>query len=90
MPRPVSIDLALAKALSNPLRADALALIGEGVNSPKLIAAKLDLDLRTVAYHVRVLRNLGCIELVETKPRRGATEHVYQLTELAKRKGGQT
>jgi DNA-binding transcriptional ArsR family regulator len=86
MPRPVSIDPRLAKALSSPLRADALALIGEGTNSPKLIAAKLDLDLRTVAYHVRVLRNLGCIELIETRPRRGTTEHVYRLTELAKRK----
>lgn len=83
MPRPVSIDPRLAKALSSPLRADALALIGEGTNSPKLIAAKLDVDLRTVAYHVRVLRRLGCIELVETRPKRGATEHVYRLTELA-------
>lgn len=88
MPRPVSIDPRLAKALSRPLRADALALIGEGVNSPKLIAAKLGLDLRTVAYHVRVLRSLGCIELVETRPRRGATEHVYRLSELAKKKAG--
>ena len=86
MSRPVSIDPRLAKALSIPLRANALALIGEGVNSPKLIAAKLDLDLRTVAYHVRVLRNLGCVELVETHPRRGATEHVYRLTELARKK----
>jgi DNA-binding transcriptional ArsR family regulator len=86
MPRPISIDPRLAKALSSPLRAEALALIGEGVNSPKLIAEKLDLDLRNVAYHVRVLRNLGCIELIETKPRRGATEHVYQLTELARGK----
>jgi DNA-binding transcriptional ArsR family regulator len=75
----------LAKALSNPLRADALALIGEGVNSPKLIAAKLGHDLRTVAYHVRVLRNLGCIELIKIRPRRGATEHVYRLTKLAQR-----
>lgn len=86
MPRPISIDPRLAKALSRSLRADALALIGEGVNSPKLIASKLDLDLRTVAYHVRVLRSLGCIELVETHPRRGATEHVYRLTELARDK----
>jgi len=86
MPRPASIDPRLAKALSRPLRANALVLIGEGVNSPKLIAAKLGLDLRTVAYHVRVLRNLGCVELVETRPRRGATEHVYRLTELVRKK----
>jgi len=87
MPRPVSIDTRLAKALSNPLRAEALALIGEGLDSPKLVAARLDADLRTVAYHVRVLRRLGCIELSETRPRRGATEHVYRLTELARKKG---
>jgi DNA-binding transcriptional ArsR family regulator len=87
MPRPVSIDPRLAKALSNTLRADALALIAEGVDSPKRIAEKLGLDLRNVAYHVRVLKSLDCIELVEARPRRGATEHVYRLTERATKKG---
>jgi DNA-binding transcriptional ArsR family regulator len=81
--RPVSIDQKLAKALSSELRAQALALISEGVASPKLIAARLDLDLRNVAYHVRVLKRLGCIELVETERRRGAVEHVYRVTERA-------
>jgi predicted transcriptional regulator len=58
-------------------------LIAEGVASPKLIAARLDLDLRNVAYHVRVLKRLGCIELVETEKRRGALEHIYRVTERA-------
>lgn len=82
-PRPVSIDQRLAKALSSSLRAEALALIGEGINSPKLIAEKLGLDVRTVAYHVRVLKNLGCIELADTQPRRGAIEHIYRLADQA-------
>lgn len=82
-PRPVSIDQRLAKALSSPLRAQALALIADGINSPKLIAEKLGLDVRNVAYHVRVLRNLGCIELIETQPRRGTVEHIYGLTKQA-------
>jgi DNA-binding transcriptional ArsR family regulator len=81
--RPVSIDQQLAKALSNELRAKALTLISEGIASPKLIAAELDLDLRNVAYHVRVLKRLGCIELVETEKRRGAVEHLYRITEQA-------
>lgn len=85
-PRPVSIDQRLAKALSNPLRAQALNLIAEGVASPKLIAEELGLDVRNVAYHVRVLKRLGCIELVETQQRRGALEHLYQVTERALRK----
>jgi DNA-binding transcriptional ArsR family regulator len=80
-PRPLSIDQRLAKALSSPLRARALALIAEGVASPKRIAKELDLDVRSVAYHVRVLRKLGCIELVETQQRRGAIEHIYKTVD---------
>lgn len=87
-PRPVSIEQRLAKALSSSLRAEALNLIAEGVDSPKLIAEKLDLDVRTVAYHVRVLKDLGCIELADTQPRRGAVEHIYRLADQAVEKGG--
>ncbi len=82
-PRPISIDQRLARALSSSLRAEALALIGEGVDSPKQIAERLGLDVRHVAYHVRVLRNLGCIELAETQPRRGTVEHIYRLADQA-------
>jgi len=85
--RPVSIDNRVAKALSNPLRAKALVLIGKGVASPKAIAAAIDADVRTVSYHVRVLRKLGCIELVETQQRRGAVEHIYRVAERALDKG---
>jgi hypothetical protein len=31
-----------------------------------------------VSHHTRVLRDLGCIELVRTEPRRGAVEHYYR------------
>ena len=81
--RPVSIDQRLAKALSSPLRARALSLIARGVASPKAIAEELGLDVRTVAYHVRVLRELGCIELTETQQRRGAVEHIYRVADRA-------
>src|SRR5258705_7954464 len=86
-PRAVSIDQRLAKALSHSLRAQALALIAEGPASPKQIAERLDADLRSVAYHVRVLVRLGCVELVETQKRRGAVEHIYKATEQALEKG---
>jgi DNA-binding transcriptional ArsR family regulator len=85
-PRPTSIDPRLAKALSNTPRARALALIAEGVASPKAIADELGLDVRHIAYHVRVLRKLGCIELVETQQRRGAIEHIYRVVERAAEK----
>lgn len=76
-----SIDPRLAKALSNEVRARALSLIAEGPKSPKAIAANLGLDVRGVAYHVRVLKKLDCIELVETRPQRGAIEHVYRAAD---------
>lgn len=76
-----SLDPRLAKALTNDVRVRALELLAEGARSPKLIAAELELDLRSVAYHVRVLKKLGCIELVETVPRRGAVEHVYRAAD---------
>jgi len=76
-----SLDQRLAKALSNDVRARALELLAEGPKSPKSIAAQLEIDLRSVAYHVRVLKKLGCIELVETLPRRGAVEHVYRIAD---------
>jgi predicted transcriptional regulator len=73
-----SIDPRLAKALSSDQRARILKLITEREQSPKSVADKLGLDVRNVAYHVRVLKKLDCIELVATKPRRGAIEHIYR------------
>jgi len=81
--RPYSIDQRLAKALTHALRSQALELIKAGPTSPKTIAARLGVDVRTIAYHVRVLRELECIELVETQQRRGAVEHIYRISELA-------
>ncbi len=86
-PRPVSIDHRLAKALSNPLRAEALHLIAAGVDSPRAIGETLGKDVRGVAYHVRILHQLGCVELVETHQRRGAVEHIYRVTARALGKG---
>lgn len=81
--RPYSIDQRLAKALTHALRAKALELIAAGPTSPKAIAAELGVDVRSIAYHVRVLRELEFIELVETQQRRGAVEHIYRLAERA-------
>jgi DNA-binding transcriptional ArsR family regulator len=76
-----SIDPRLAKALSNEVRARALRHLARSAGSPKTIAAELGLDVRNVAYHVRVLKELGCVELVRTVPRRGAVEHVYRAAD---------
>lgn len=79
-----SLDAGLLKALSHPLRFRILELIVErGEASPVEMARALDEPLATVSHHTRVLRDLECIELVRTEPRRGAVEHFYRALELS-------
>jgi DNA-binding transcriptional ArsR family regulator len=71
-------DQTLIKALSHPVRANALTILNQRVASPKEIAGELREEVGKVSYHVKELRNLGCVELVDTAQRRGATEHYYR------------
>lgn len=71
-------DTALAKALSHPVRLQALKILDERVASPSEIADELGLPVSNVAYHVRALLQLECIEEVATRPVRGALEHLYR------------
>lgn len=73
-----AVDSRLAKALAHPLRVQLLAALNQGVASPNELAKKLDEPLTNVSYHVRMLHDLGTIELVDTEPRRGALEHYYR------------
>ena len=54
-----------------------LRIISEGVTSPNRLSQAVDINLNLVAYHVRILHDYGAIELVNTKRRRGASEHFY-------------
>jgi DNA-binding transcriptional ArsR family regulator len=76
---PPSLDQSLMKALGHPLRWRIVEmLIERGEASPVQLARVLDQPLATVSHHTRVLRDLGCIELTRTEPRRGAVEHYYR------------
>jgi DNA-binding transcriptional ArsR family regulator len=76
-------DQRLIKALAHPLRVHVLAILNEKVASPNELAKELGEGLSQVSYHVKVLREYGCIELVKTEPRRGAVEHFYRATTRA-------
>jgi DNA-binding transcriptional ArsR family regulator len=79
-----SVDLRLHKALSHPLRQRILQqLVERGPASPKQIACALEEPLGNVSYHVKMLREFDCVELVETRQRRGAIEHFYRATARA-------
>ena len=73
------VDQKLVNALAHPLRVEILRQLEEGPSSPKQLADRTGEKLASVSYHVRVLLDCECIELLETIPRRGAVEHVYKL-----------
>jgi len=76
--RPEVIDQRLVRALAHPLRIKILEILTERVASPNRLSGDLDTGLSHVAYHTRALDKCGCLELVDTAKRRGATEHFYK------------
>jgi hypothetical protein len=76
----LSAEQRLHKALSHPLRVQILQVLHrEKASSPNRYRRASGVDLNLVAYHFRVLRDFELIEVVETIPKRGATEHIYSL-----------
>jgi DNA-binding transcriptional ArsR family regulator len=73
-------DATLLKALAHPVRARALTVLNQRIASPSELASEQEETVGYVAYHVRVLHELGMIELVSTRQVRGATEHFYRST----------
>jgi DNA-binding transcriptional ArsR family regulator len=77
---PAGVDQRLVKALAHPLRVQILTILNERIASPNELANELEEGLSQVSYHVKVLKDYKCIELVKTEPRRGAVEHYYRAT----------
>jgi DNA-binding transcriptional ArsR family regulator len=77
------IEQRLFKALAHPLRFQALIILSERVASPNELAKELGEGLSQISYHVKVLLESDCLELVKTEPRRGAVEHYYRATSRA-------
>ena len=77
------VDQRLVKALAHPMRVEILTIINERMASPNELSKELEEGLSQVSYHVKVLKDFECIEMVKTEPRRGAVEHYYRATERA-------
>jgi DNA-binding transcriptional ArsR family regulator len=69
------------KALNHPVRVKALTILTEKVASPKEISAQIEIPLSNVSYHVRVLDELGPVEIVEEESVRGSVAHFYKAVE---------
>jgi len=71
----------LVKGLGHPVRVECLTVLAKRIASPKQLSEILNHDLSNISYHVRVLDELGLIELVGEEPVRGAVAHFYKAAE---------
>jgi DNA-binding transcriptional ArsR family regulator len=71
-------DEAVAYAVGNGTRLDALAILAEGEHSASQIAKKLGLETQLVNNHLRELVACGCIEATGTTKVRNATKRFYR------------
>jgi hypothetical protein len=77
------LNARLVKALGHPLRVQALQILNLRTASPNELANEMGVGVSLLSYHVRVLCELECIDLVKTEPVRGAVEHFYRATSRA-------
>jgi DNA-binding transcriptional ArsR family regulator len=81
-PRPQLIDERVLKAQSHPTRAHILNILSEGPSSPAQMQRRMEnVSLNLVCHHVKVLREVGLIELVDIKHHGGRKEHIYRATQ---------
>lgn len=81
----------LAKLLDHPIRVRLVAALAtEGLGSATTLADRCgDVTVGDCHYHLTVLRDGGAIELVHSRPVRGATERVYRLRPWSRWRGAQ-
>jgi DNA-binding transcriptional ArsR family regulator len=72
------IDRRLIKALGHPVREHVLAVFNEKVASTTEIGREIDLEVPAFYHHVETLEEIGFLERVESKRRRGAKEHFFR------------
>jgi len=78
----------ICTVLKHPLRVRILEVLNEGPRSPSQFVeeglipkehySNYQQALSLASYHFRELEKEGCLEVVESIPRRGAVEHVYR------------
>lgn len=81
-------DETICTVLKHPLRVRILEVLNEGPRSPSQFVeeglipkqhfSNYQQALSLASYHFRELEKEGCLEIVESIPRRGAIEHVYR------------
>jgi DNA-binding transcriptional ArsR family regulator len=74
------MDRRLTRAIGHPVREHILAVLNERVASPTEIGDEIELDVSAFYKHVQMLEELGCIECVERRQVRGASERFFRAS----------
>lgn len=61
-----------------------MAILDVRIASPRELAEELGESVKNVSYHIEVLKELDCVELVEKRPKHGSRviEHFYKATRM--------
>ncbi len=78
------------KALGHPMRHRLLFALGEEEATISGLAVRFDTRKGNIAHHLKVLRDAGLVEVVETRTVRGGTEQYYGRVGRKLRYRGQT
>jgi hypothetical protein len=70
----------LLRALAHEIRLHILGILSYRDLSPAELARERGEPVSKVAYHFRLLEELGCAEVVRTRQVRGSVEHFYRRT----------
>jgi DNA-binding transcriptional ArsR family regulator len=81
--QPGSIDHDLVKAMAHRARYELLMKLDGRTASPMELSKEVNMTVGAVSYHIRQLEEMGFVELVDRKQRRGAIEHFYRATQRA-------
>lgn len=71
------IEPRLTKAMSHPMRIEILQKLQDGVASSTELSELLGARPKVIAYHVKVLIQYGCLELIHSTPRGAAVESYF-------------
>jgi DNA-binding transcriptional ArsR family regulator len=72
-------DQELARALSHPIRLEILQALQDRIASPAELSREIDQRPAVVSYHATTLLRCGCLELVQSRGRRGAIENFFAV-----------
>lgn len=82
---PALVSSRLIAAVSHPTRLQAMTILAEEEATPAQIAAKIGAPINNVSYHIKILVELDCVELVRVQQAGGGrvAERVYTATRRA-------